>query len=656
MKKCRDGRWRGFALGVPLLGSSARLSRAGVLALFFALVLSACGKGRANEPKNPEGADASAESPAVSPEELLPLEPVEAPADVVLRLRVKNPDALVDGIMEAAALPFDWRKLFLLDNGATSLVSALDQKGAIEAAVVMNLRNPAKPYSFFSIGALGVREVLNLLDQRRIEFQESPGGVHLFQWEREPCAVGRAISGSPARIVCAPDEDSLRHLLPYALRGLPGHTLPDADAYLELDLRPVRAQYGKELSRARLLASVFARQAHVGHAKYDTAVSDAVNGALEELAALLQDTDLFTAKLYGDKGKLRLQLATQFSGTTSTTVQSALLLQKAQDQAPALFDALPATASAAGYSRQLSAAAAAPWMNILVDLATGRAEYEGASVEFSRRLARVLRAFGPQGGSSVAARGPLIQTVTKGKASLGSSWVVLGTEQKKADIEGALDDLAWILASKDLKELLPKVEHLPKFRRVKKTLPGVGSAAVFEWDVPKEATAQLREDFRKNLPEGGNEFSTDDAMEMISHGTLAVHEAAGFTWLSWGNDPAGVAESFRTLTAKDTQRLGDVGSLGGVRSERAVAAGFAKLDGLAATFAWLAPPEVSRQWAGLLRATPHRGQVPMLYFYRIKGGEQLEASWEVTVPAELTQDAATLALMLAAEFKLDGKQ
>jgi hypothetical protein len=92
-----------------------------------------------------------------------------------------------------------------------------------------------------------------------------------------------------------------------------------------------------------------------------------------------------------------------------------------------------------------------------------------------------------------------------------------------------------------------------------------------------------------------------------------------------------------------------------VRTESAVSAGFAKLDGLFASLAWLAPPELATKWSGLVRATPHRGQVPLLYFARVRDGERVEAVSEVYIPVEMTRDLATLVVMVAAELGLDDK-
>lgn len=620
--------------------------------VLFCIILSACAGKNSPEAKSTGEIDSTSDSSRSETEALPPLTPVEAPAEVVLRFRLRNPAALADGFMAAASLPLDLRKLLLLDEDSAQALSAFDLEGSVEAALVLNLRDPARPHAFFSLGALGVSQVLSFLDQEGIDSQQAPGGVHLFSWDARPCAVGRAIAGSPARVVCSRDSESLRRMLPYALRGLPGQEMSDADAHLELDLRPVRQHYSKELSRVRLLASVLSRQAHVGHAKFDTAVTDAVNGGISELAALVNDTDLLTAKLYEDKGDVRVLVSTEFSGRSSMTVRSALALSKEQGPAPAIFDALPATASAAGYSRHLSEEIAEPWMSVLTDLAAGRAEHEGVSAEFSKRVSRVVRGLGPHGGASSLGQGPLVQGGSELEKTLSSAWVLWGSERKKGELVELLSDVAWILSSEDLKKLLPKETKLPQFRKVELRLTGAAGASVYRWKLPKQE--DLPPQIDEAVSQKFKDVSVADSIERYSEGYVAVHEVGDFSWITWGRTVQELVESYRVLQASDVQKLGESGSLDGVRDQPAVAAGYAKLEGTVGLLAWLMPPQLAGSWSGLLMTTPHRGQVPLRYFHQIAEGEKVGATWRLEIPAAYTEDAATLAAMLAAEIGLAG--
>lgn len=614
-------------------------------------VLGGCSGKNSSGQKSAVDVDAASDSPRPEGQEALPpLTPVDAPAEVVLRLRVKNPEGLADGLMASASLPLDLRKLLMLDEQAARALSAFDLQGSIEAALVLNLRNPAQPYSFFSVGALGVSQVLSFLEKEGVDSQQAPGGVHLFLWNSQPCAVGRSIASSPARVVCSRDSDSLRRMLPYALRGLPGHEMSDANAHVELDLRPVRHHYEKELGRVRLLASVLSRQAHIGHAKFDSAVTDAVSGGVSEIAALLNDTDLVTARLYEEKGDLRLLVSTEFSGRSSTTVRSVLALSKEQGPAPAVFDALPATASSAGYSRHLPESVAEPWMSVLADLASGRAEHDGASAEFSKRMTRLVRGLGPHGGASSMGQGPLVQGKMGGEKILTSAWVLWGSERKKAELVEVLSDIAWILSSEELKKLLPEQTKLPQLKQVQLPLSGAAGATVFRWKLPQKE--ELKPHLDDVVSQEFQDVSVLDSIERYSEGYIAVHQWGDHSWITWGRTSQELIESYRILQADSGQELGELGSLDGVRDEPAVVAGYAKLEGTVGLLAWLMPPKLVGSWSGLLLATPHRGQVPLRYFHQILEGEKVSTTWRLEIPAAYTQDAATLAVMLAAEVGL----
>jgi hypothetical protein len=117
-------------------------------------------------------------------------------------------------------------------------------------------------------------------------------------------------------------------------------------------------------------------------------------------------------------------------------------------------------------------------------------------------------------------------------------------------------------------------------------------------------------------------------------------EYEGATWMSWGRDKDEIAEAFGILQAKDSQRLGSVGSLSGVRTEPAVSAGFAQVAGILGAFSWAMPPGSLGTWTELKGSMPHRGGVPMTYFLKIKSGRSTEATWEFRLPGEFVQDLA----------------
>src|SRR5690606_12681085 len=118
---------------------------------------------------------------------------------------------------------------------------------------------------------------------------EAPGEVSYFEIESDACAVGPAIFGSKARVVCSEKRASLDVLLPYALRGMPREELSPADIFVEFDMEPLRETYGKELKTYLRWAPAAARTQHVGNATFDRALSDGAIELSREASALIDE-------------------------------------------------------------------------------------------------------------------------------------------------------------------------------------------------------------------------------------------------------------------------------------------------------------------------------------------------------------------------------
>src|SRR5690606_25383838 len=123
-----------------------------------------------------------------------------------------------------------------------------------------------------------------------------------------------------------------------------------------------------------------------------------------------------------------------FDGEASTLVQSLRVQNKQQASAPELFTQLPSSAASGFYMRELPAETLDVWISIVSDLVGGYAEYRGASVEFGKRLAQVVRHVSPQGRTHVQASGPLVSTTEKGSPVVRPTWTLFGTTTKKAEL------------------------------------------------------------------------------------------------------------------------------------------------------------------------------------------------------------------------------
>ncbi len=579
--------------------------------------------------------------------DLPPLTPVAAPPGVVVRFRVAQPSKTADSILGAMSLPVRWESLELWNE--VPYFQALDLDAALEGAVVLNPRDPTKPLRFVSLGAKNVDAVLKALEKQAIVAEEAPGGVFHFQFEGEPCAVGRSLGRSSARVVCSDEVTGLRDMVDYALRGLPGEHLSDAQAYIQADLRPVRSRYEQELGRVELLASVGARQLHVGHPKLDRALTDAAIGVAEELSDLIMDSETIEAEFNEKGGDLALSLQFHFSGERSTLVRTLREHQSTQGPAPVLFQGLPRESSAAQYGREITAQRAEPWMSVLTDLTSGWAEHRGANAEFSNRLARLARAFGPSSQTRVWAQGPLLVGDANGKKHLRAEWSVLGTTQSKEEVVQALDDLSWLLGSKELDKLLPETGYTPKLQRLAAAIPGAQGAVTYRWELPEqaeEAVAELSE------VEG-----SDQAVDLWMDGHVSVLEYEGVTWVAWSpvGGPAELGRAFSVVT-NPTQTLVDLPAAKDVLQAAALAGGFYKIDGLASLISFTFPTQVIADWDGLVRATPGRAAIPVSFLTRVElAGSATHLTYDLAIPHEFARDAASLVTMILAELDVPKK-
>lgn len=602
-----------------------------------AFVLCACGASQQNT-KSPAGEDSS-EGVGQDGEPAAPriLKPAAAPSGIVARFRVKNVAGMADSLLEAASTPVDWRRMLEEDTEEFPWAVAVDWGGAIEGVLAMNVKNPQEPHGAFSVGVQGTGPVLSLLEKQDIAALEGPGEVFYFEVSGDDCAVGPALGKSPARVVCSQRRTSLDLLVPYMLRGLPTLHLSDADVHMEFEMEPLRAAYGKELKTLLRWAPAAARSQHQGNRTFDSALSDGAAELAREGTALIDELTRVTLQVEQEAGDFTGTVNLELKGAESDVAKILTDFEARQNTLPDIFDELPSTASAAGYSREISKKYSQKWMSIVADLLRGSAEMEGASQAFSKRLGAVVKQLGPEGTTGVYARGPLVAGKVGKKEGLRSAWVLSGTTRSKDDVVRLLDDVAWLMASSDLKKLAPRTPDLPEVRRKNIQISGAAGATVFEWKLPPEliAVAKLAGAQISSEAEMGDVL---DSVQSLETGLIAVHQIGENTWISWGQSKDEIAESFGALTAKDAQKLGSLGDLGGVRSEPAVSAGFSRLDGLVGMASFLFPGEVLDDWPGFKLAMPNRGNVPVLYSFSVTKGSLTTATWKVHVPTEFTRD------------------
>lgn len=579
-----------------------------------------------------------------------PPEPAPTPSGVLLRARVKNPEALANAATEAASSPIGVRQLLegASPEGRRLFDEVLDPSAPVEALIALNPVTGRDPFAAWSVSARGTRPVLAALDREQREFREGPGGVFYFQVSEWPCAVGRSRGPSRARIVCADREESLQALSAYMLRGLPDEALSTAAVHVELLGAPVLETYGRQIKQLGLLASVAARQFHQGDEALDRAISDAVRGLAAELGDLVWDVEKVEFQVRERDRNFEVSLRLVQKGQKSWTAAALTAASGTQEPAPAMFRALPATASAASYARWLPKERTLGVRETVTELIRGALGHQGLSPGSSKRLAEAVTDLALSEQVAVAASGPLVVQGGGADAGLGPAWRLWGTSRPHTEVNAGLGALASVISSREFQKMMTTNGESLTFKRMAAQRGILAGAVVYEWKVPEDLAQLL--DWSGALKHAG---VADSKLRETAfdggHGFLAMKELGGETWLATGRTLQMVSDGLGALEAKDRQTLADRSELASFLSIPSVSGGFVQVSGVLGSISALIPAELARRVPGMLEDAPHAGRVPATYTYRIQTGGSLETSVAMHVPAEFITDAAALALMAGVE-------
>ncbi len=624
------------------------------------LVISALGCGGSAQPAETATDPASGAATASASPALPALEPAAAPAGLVFKLRVANVEKLIDGTLEGASIPLN------LKGGLAALERTLhdgwppgvDLSLPLEAVVALNSDVRHEPYSVLSVGVRDVSAFARELERRNLDPQEGPGGTYYFTYERQPCALGRALGPSPARVVCSASYEGLHELLPYALRGLPAETLSKADVHFDFDMRPVRAAYGRQVRSLKLLASVGARQFHLDEPRFDRALSDIAVGLAEELGALSQDLDEAHGRLTEEHGDFSGELSVRFGGESSWTVHSLGAWARTVAPAPPLFDQLPATASSASYARPLPAEKLGSMRQMFVDLSAGYASSEKLSAPLVKRIEKLAQdIFYLDTAPTVQATGPLVLRKSGKDDALLPAWQLWGSSRPATQVTGLLGEAESLFASAEFKKWVEDPRWVPMLKKQPGGLRGIAGATVYRWQLPLALTdidhGKLRRalDAPANLGEFEELAGAASPFASWAEGYLAVASLDGVTWVAFGQDLDRLTEPLVALGNKQTARLGDVAELRAFRAHPANGAAFFQVSAAVGTLAPYLPQSFVTAFPALLDSTPYKGKVPATYFVDVQRTSTTEFRMTWQMPKGFLTDAATLIVLGAAESK-----
>ncbi len=547
---------------------------------------------------------------------------------------------LADAVLASTGIPLDWRAK--LEEEAPRLTSVLALDAPIEVAFALDENPNRPPHGVVSFGAVSEGSVLAELEQQGVAFRAEDDGQRWFVWDDVSCAVGPSLGATPVRVVCSDDDTSLAALLPYALRGLPAEELSDAEAHLEFRAAPLKAAYGSQLRSLKLFASVAARQIEIDNARFDRAVADALLALADEGIHLAQDLESVKLELRAaESGDYELSFSGTFESRSSWTVASVELLGQTQALPPALFWQLPATSSAASFTRTLPREQLRAVHENLVDLLGGWLEHQKLGEKTRVRIERFVMDMLAYDGVVATATGPVIALDAEA-GQLGPAWQLVGLEADAAVYKKRIDELAQALSAPDLRKAAGEDARFIPELKARGALPNRGGSAVYEWRLDGAVDELVGE-----LSGEGNR-GIGSAAKLLQHGFFAIVPDGPRTWLAWSSDKSQLAAPFDVLFKSGSPRLESVSGLTSLRDRTSAVSGFVRLEGLVGPLAAEFGATRAKSWEALSRGLPYRGNVPITFHVRAEPGPKSSIHVTERVPHEFVADLTALVVRAVA--------
>ncbi|MEN9578564.1 MAG: hypothetical protein RJA70_1573, partial [Pseudomonadota bacterium] len=330
-------------------------ARARFSALCFLLLggPAACG-GAARETPPSVPAQPAPEGATAGPLEATELTPVAAPAELILQGRFRDPALLLNRGIDWVHVPFSWEEM--LTSQLPGLAPNLDLAAPADITVSLDPESFGAPKVLYAVavGLKGFDEALHALRSAGRQVERVSSGVHFVQLDPEvSCVVSRSVGKTPARLVCSDSRKSLDLLGPYMSRTLPAQDLGPADVRLTLSVEPIRKRYGKKAHLLKVGIPVFLREVSLNNHRFDSALSDAAHGVVDELLKLSEELDQLelSARIDEEREVLDAEFSVRLRGNRSFIAGELTHAASAAGPAPALFWQLPADVSGAMYSQ-----------------------------------------------------------------------------------------------------------------------------------------------------------------------------------------------------------------------------------------------------------------------------------------------------------------
>lgn len=607
-------------------------------------------------PTVPTGA-ASESSPAAPAVTELP--PVAVPAELFARGRFRDPQFAFDRFTEWLHIPVPWREA--LESNVPALAPVFQSDAPVDVAVTLDPDAFGAPKVLFAVsfGLKDFEQTLSGLREHGYALERISRYSQFVEVEEEAqCLVTRSNGPSAARLVCSDQRKSLDVLGPYMAQTLANEQLGAQDLFVELKTDSLRKKFGKKAHLLKVGIPVFLRELSLNNARFDSALSDAAHGVVDELLLLVDELSglRVEATLNPKTEAFELEIRYTLQGERSFVARSLKAAAADAKPAPELFWRLIHGADSAGYSSAISEPqrfdAIAANLTELMYGALEHFDLPQASLKgWVSSFRDALASYGP----AVYARGRLpepaaVKSPTSGQKvdqilrdAIGFHLIAIDSDAGR--FSSLIEHSVQVWNDPALRKFatsqgVAKLKHLPKIAKKPAPKSAPAGTQAFEMTLDGPTLAELT---------GGSEMFKGGGVGRVH---LLTSQQGERTWVALSTDAEFLAAKLKAAQVSTplppAERRAGLDVLAGKPS---TSAGFVTLDGLLAqVMRSVAMSGDSKLDAAQVQlAMPHRGKVPIVV-RSVADAVGPEARFVLQVPRAALEDAAAGAVSAAAQL------
>lgn len=590
--------------------------------------------------------------------------PVEAPGEVVLHLRWKNPAATVATLSGFANLPasqsdgmFKQAIKELVRDGLRGKVDVaafadlVSADAPVDLVLIADMSEGGQvpdPMFAISVGLTSVQRALGASKGTPRKIGDRVWEIGTGDKWGEPCAVAAAAGRAPARLVCGERKKHVEKVAAFVARNVAMQEDAPHDLRMKMSFRGLLDKYGRQWANQAQGLPVLMEEAKLGIPKFDQALMDAADAIAAEAGAMIYDADsvLLDVGLDGQKGA-HLAVEMKFAGQKSWIVQTMLEGAAAVGPAPAIAWQVPATSEYVSWGSSGDPKRFDPILAALRAMLEGVMEKEKVGTPADRTaIAGLLRTV--QKGKhvpAVMAAGHFQNAQNTQPSSVvdvindAAGWYLLGFDEGPAEVKKWLEEVVKVYNRPSLQKLIkdelgPRDAKNMPVAKALGTPPGFGGGALaIELTIPN-----LEDPLASS---GGAKSKTVDVkMHLLLMGD------GSRTWIGFAGNKTELVKLMVGLKGGGST-LASRGDLSRMKSENHLGGAFTSLDGLVGmvkpvVYALMstpgAPSGLGQDVLKIIEQMPHKGQTPLFMFADVTPGAQPAFRWSMEVPKETLED------------------